>query len=634
MSKTFKFENIKPIVVLTLICVVVAALLAAINTVTGPIISDRQNQAVKESLLLVMPDGEFENESDELRADAPETVKEVYTEKNGKGYVVILSTNKGYTGKNIGMTVAIGTDGKIIKAVITQNEESIVPADLKPGGSYGDAYKGADADTVADVVTGATVKYTEKAIKNALKDAFTYLDFAEPEPEEPALPRTDDEILSLAASFVGDTVSLTDVSLEGKDFAKRIYRENGGKGYVVYTLVISEHYGTPETETLVHIDMNGKIVKLEKLTWKVSDPMYGFVPPADDVVDAFYERFEGASAETVGSVELISGATNTSTGLRTAVAEAVEAVDELIEAEHFKKTEAELLAIADELVGGAVSFTNLTPADTSAVRRVYRENSGKGYVIFTQTISGYGAPDTEAAIHVSADGTVIKTKKLHWKVSDPMYGFVPPADDVVDAFYGRFDGTSAETVGSVELISGATNTSTVFRNSVTEALSVVKALIKIDNIKTDAQLVALAKEMVGEGSEFTNVTPSNSDPIRRVYRENNGLGYVVFTQTTSGYGAPDTAALIYIDAEGRIADVEKIYWKVSDPMYGFVPPADEAVDAFYGRFEGTDSATVGSVELISGATNTSTVFRNSVAEALSVVSELLSQENLQNGGNG
>jgi Na+-translocating ferredoxin:NAD+ oxidoreductase RnfG subunit len=177
MSNTFKGESLKPIAVLTVICVVVAALLAAINTVTGPMIEERKNQAIKESLLLVMPDGEFANESDVLRADAPKTVKGVYTEKNGKGYVVVLSTNKGYTGKEIGLTVAIGTDGKIIKAVITQNEESIVPSNMKPGGSYGDAYKGADADTVADVVTGATVKYTEKAIKNALKDAFDYLDF-------------------------------------------------------------------------------------------------------------------------------------------------------------------------------------------------------------------------------------------------------------------------------------------------------------------------------------------------------------------------------------------------------------------------------------------------------------------------
>ena len=633
MNKILKIENIKPLIILTLLCVISTVVLAGINLITAPIISDANKSAVTESLLMVMPDGEFNETSDTLAQDAPKVIKEIYTDKNGKGVVAVIVTNSGYTGKDIGFSVAIDNEGKIINLVITKNEESIVPAILKPYGEYGESYKGKSADEIDGLVTGATVKYTEKAIKDALREVLVYLDFSESEPEEETLPRTDDEIISLAASMVDKSVSFTDVTPEGKDFVKRVYRENGGKGYVVYTLVISSHYGTPETETLVHIDMDGKVVKAQKLLWKTSDPMYGFVPPTEEVVDEFYGRFEGVSAETVGSVELISGATNTSTSLKNAITEAISVVKELVEAENFKKTEEELIAIAKELVDGAVSFSNITPSSTAAVRRIYRENSGKGYVVFTQTISGYGSPDTEAVIHISIDGKVIKAKKLYWKTSDPMYGFVPPADDAVNDLYGRFEGVSSETVGSVELISGATSTSTTLRNSVSEALSLVDSFAKTENVKTDAQLLALAKEMVGEGSEFTNITPANSDPVRRVYRENSGKGFVVFTQTISGYGTPDTAALFYITADGKIAGVKKIFWKVSDPMYGFIPPTDDVVDEFYGRFEGVSAETVGSVELISGATNTSTVLRKSVSEALATVAELLLQENLQNGGN-
>ena len=172
-------RNILSVVILTVIAVVVAALLAGVNMLTRPIIDEADRLAVTESLKIAMPDGDFDPDPDALREDAPETVKAVYTDKLGGGHVVILLTKKGYTGKDIGITVGIGNDGKIIKAVITKNEESIVPAELKPLGTYGDKYSGKDADESLDLVTGATVKYTEAAIKSALYDAFVYLGYAE-----------------------------------------------------------------------------------------------------------------------------------------------------------------------------------------------------------------------------------------------------------------------------------------------------------------------------------------------------------------------------------------------------------------------------------------------------------------------
>ena len=369
-----KKENFKPLAVLTVICIVVAALLASINIVTAPEIEGRRLKSIQESLHKVMPDGEFNKSSDELRDDVPVTVKEVYTEKNGKGYVVVLLTNKGYTGKNIGLTVAIDKEGKIINASITQNEESIVPEALKPGGNYGDSYIGATADTLAEVVTGATVKFTESAIKNAIDDAFVYLGFKEKAPE-PELPKTDEEIAALASELVGEGAFLSEIALDGAEYVKRAYRDGGDRGYVAYLVVYSPEYGTVETETLIHFDNSGEIVSVNKLTWKVSDPIYGYVPPTAETVDAFYALLLGNTSASFAekfvkeegedkTVEVVTNATNTTKRLVVAIEEAFEIVDGLVSADAEDNNVARIVGIAVAsasaiLVIGAVGYTKI-----------------------------------------------------------------------------------------------------------------------------------------------------------------------------------------------------------------------------------------------------------------------------------
>ena len=90
-----KIKNLLPTIVLVSICIVVAILLGVVNMITAPMIADADSAAVSESLKIVMPDGEFGAEPDELEEGAPETVKAVYTDKRGGGHVVVLSTKKG-----------------------------------------------------------------------------------------------------------------------------------------------------------------------------------------------------------------------------------------------------------------------------------------------------------------------------------------------------------------------------------------------------------------------------------------------------------------------------------------------------------------------------------------------------------
>ena len=66
-------KNLMPIIVLTAICIAVAAILAAVNALTEPKVRERNEAAVSASLSAAMPGGQFNAEPDELKDNAPET---------------------------------------------------------------------------------------------------------------------------------------------------------------------------------------------------------------------------------------------------------------------------------------------------------------------------------------------------------------------------------------------------------------------------------------------------------------------------------------------------------------------------------------------------------------------------------
>ena len=133
------------------------------------------------------------------------------------------------------------------------------------------------------------------------------------------------------------TDNIVEIQVEDTTYLKELYKFDGG--VVAYVVVISQ-YGTPETETLVQISNNGEIVALQKLLWKTSDAMYGYEPPTDEVVDPFYNRLVGFSAEELtallsrvesGEDILVTNATNTSSSLVTAILEAFSVAENYLE---------------------------------------------------------------------------------------------------------------------------------------------------------------------------------------------------------------------------------------------------------------------------------------------------------------
>ena len=462
-----KKQNIMPTVVLAAICVVVAVLLGVVNMLTSPVISERNEKAISESLAKVMEGGQFNSEPDVLKEGAPSTVSKVYTEKTGKGTVVVLLTNKGYTGKYIGITVGIDTDGKITGMQITQNEESIVPSNMKPGGSYGDSYIGAEADDITDLVTGATVSYTEAAIKKAINDAFVYLGFAE---EGEKIPRTDAEIAQLVKAFYGSDATLEATIPEDTEYVKRIYKEAGKSSYVAYACSYSQ-YGTPDFEFLVHVDENGTVKAINKLLWKVSDavPEWGYNPPSEERVEEFFNSFVGLNASTVPSVDVSTGATNTASKVRDAALEALKFFKPRIPREI-----SEIEALAKALYGKSsakLECIELEGYDYAGL--AFKEKGSDSYVIYSFNYSRYGTPEFEFLVYVE-NGAVKAIDKILWKVSDavPEWGYNPPSEERVEEFFNSFVGKDAATVPSVDVSTGATNTASGVRDAVLETLKV------------------------------------------------------------------------------------------------------------------------------------------------------------------
>ena len=216
-------KYIKCILSLTLICGVIAVMLAAANYITAPVIAKNEEAAANAALLVVMPDGEDFTAVDMASFSLPESVNSVHTEKNG-GVVVNLTV----TGFNPNMTVMVGVaaDGTVTGATCLSSEET-----LGYEKTYGDSVKGASIDTIdaVDTISGATK--TTAAYKSAVRDALnTAIIVGGGEAVKSEEELFAEELAASLPAADGFTPVFMLDKLEGFEGA---YSANNGVGYVV-----------------------------------------------------------------------------------------------------------------------------------------------------------------------------------------------------------------------------------------------------------------------------------------------------------------------------------------------------------------------------------------------------------------
>lgn len=169
-------KAVKSIIVLLAICIFIAVAMAAINMVTAPKIAEAEIAAKQAALSEVIPDNDgFEA----LELDGmPESVTEVYKDKDGEGYVVLLFA-KGYdSSKPISFAVGFDNGGTISKVhVISCSGETAGIGSVVGEPEFAEQFVNVDSSLDGvDAVSGATI--SSSAFIDSVKDAFVAFDAA------------------------------------------------------------------------------------------------------------------------------------------------------------------------------------------------------------------------------------------------------------------------------------------------------------------------------------------------------------------------------------------------------------------------------------------------------------------------
>ena len=171
-----KKQTGKAAVVLVALFAAFAAVMMGLNVVTGPIIESNNAAGEFAPLFAVMPEAkDFEQiyavdgSVATTLADVPETVQAIYSEVNGLGYALKLSTTKGYTGNAIELTLGVDATGKIAGIQL-----DAYPETKDFGAGYPATFVGQDS-TLADVSVVAGCTYSSVAFRDAVSDGLTAL---------------------------------------------------------------------------------------------------------------------------------------------------------------------------------------------------------------------------------------------------------------------------------------------------------------------------------------------------------------------------------------------------------------------------------------------------------------------------
>lgn len=163
----------KPVVVLSVICIIITGALALTNDITQPIIEEATRKAQEAARMELLPDaaGFTRVEGIDLA-----NISDVYTADNGVG-VVVTSSAKGYGGT---MTVMVGftADGTIRQIKVTENQETKgIGSKVAGDPAFWTRFEGIGAEDAplvlgedVDALSGATV--SSKALTAAVNSAI------------------------------------------------------------------------------------------------------------------------------------------------------------------------------------------------------------------------------------------------------------------------------------------------------------------------------------------------------------------------------------------------------------------------------------------------------------------------------
>ena len=170
-TSSAKNDFVMPIAVLTIICLVIAGLLALTNSATAPVIEQAALERAEAARAAIIPEADG---FDLLEIEGlPDTVKEVYKATNDTGYIFMLTTT-GYGGE-MDLILGMNNDGTIIEVNTLKHSETKGMGSKTTEEPFRSQFTGKDASLEGvDAITGATI--SSKAYLGAVADAFTAFD--------------------------------------------------------------------------------------------------------------------------------------------------------------------------------------------------------------------------------------------------------------------------------------------------------------------------------------------------------------------------------------------------------------------------------------------------------------------------
>ncbi len=300
-------EFVVPAAVLTAICLVVSGALAGTYQLTEPVIEAAKRAEADASRVVVLPDGKnFE----EVSASGLDNIVDAYKAGNGAGYV-ITGKAKGYGG-DLQVMAGIDKDGKIAGVKLMDNNETQGIGSKTGEASYTDQYKGKDS-TLDGVTTisGATV--SSKAFESAVNTIFqAYGSLAGVEVAGP-------EVTPPETIIFPDVTDFTEVALDG---AKKAIKA-GDAGYVIVMEGQGYSHAAGPMEIYVGVGMDGKIAGVAA---GANSETAGIGSQA--LEPDYLKAYIGKTSPD--GIDNISGATETSVGVKKLVRAAMELAPALI----------------------------------------------------------------------------------------------------------------------------------------------------------------------------------------------------------------------------------------------------------------------------------------------------------------
>jgi len=391
------------------------------------------------------------------------------------------------------------------------------------------------------------------------------------------------KISNALIEMAGADYTVVELDNNAPDVLKALYKVSGG--YIAYTVTSTQHVAV-ETEVLTHFDNEGKVIKSSLLTWTVG---HGVGP--GDFADKFTDKANGE----IGSVELVTDATGTSTNYRDAVKAASDYVLLLERVPNLIIEKVGLEGTKVEIEGAP-----------ETLKALYRVEGG--YVAYTVTNTQYNPLETEVLTHFDNNGTVIKSYLITWIVG----GGVPGPDDLADRFTGKENGE----IGSVELIVGTTGTSTNYRKAVKAASDYI--LLNLEPI-SDERIVSAAGKIFGDECQFEKIDIKETKFIGKAFSGCSGA-YAVLIKTVTADGKRAIEAVVGIK-DGKIVGI-KIINNFVQGREG--EPAAQELQEYLQSFVGKSIDELANIELV-GTSDTAKNIKKSVKASMRALDKYLTE---------